>query len=375
LAAGQRPDGTFGGATGWTLQRLLVATAEGTRAVQAAQATPAARQRAQGVALRAQGAFERNLDHVDDGYTAAAILASGAVSGDLAERLRAKVRAGVVRREDGARALEVGEGVVRSDGIVPPPVEATALAILALVAAPRPGDAELLADLGTTLLGAYGPGGGWGDGRTNLACLAAVLALFKDPIPAGVKISLTVDGKTVADGLLDRDRLREVLALTAPAPTAGAHEWRVVADPPVAGLGFALTVTSFVPWEKPEAHGLELAIAAPTDARAGRTTQVVVRAAAPSGAALHVVHALPAGVVPDDTSLDKLVKDGVLSSWHAADGKIELAAPALEPGATFTASYRVIPTLAGTLHAPASTLEAEGTGQSYALPPTVWTVR
>src|SRR5262249_50409834 len=133
LAAGQRPDGTFAGATGWTLQRLLVATAEATRAVQAAPPTPAGTQRPGGVALEPQGAVERNLERIEDPYTAAAILASGSVAGDLAEKLRAKVRAGIVKKGDGARAVEIGEGVVRSDGAVPSPVEATALAVLALV--------------------------------------------------------------------------------------------------------------------------------------------------------------------------------------------------------------------------------------------------
>ncbi len=201
-----------------------------------------------------------------------------------------------------------------------------------------------------------------------------MLALFKEPIPPGVKVAL-VDGKPVADGVLDRDRLREVLTLAAPAPAAGRHEWRIVAEPAVPGLGFAFTVTSYVPWERPPAQGLELAIAAPADARAGRPVDVVLHAAAPAGMALRIVHALPAGVQPDHASLDKLVKDGVLAGWHAADGSVELAAPALEPGATFSAVYRVIPTLAGTLHAPASTLEAAGTGEVYLLPPVTWTVR
>jgi hypothetical protein len=370
LAAGQRPDGTFAGATGWTLQRLLVATAEGTRAVQAAAGTPAGRQRAAGVALRAQGAFERNLDHVEDGYTAAAILASGALTGDLAEKLRAKVRAGVVRRGEGARALEVGEGVVRADGAVPSEVEATALAVLAL---PGADDAALRADLGTTLLGGYGPGPGWGDGRANLVCLAATLALFKEPIPPGVKVTLLLDGKPVADGALDRDRLREVLTLVAPAPAGGTHAWRLVADPPVPGLGYAFTVTSYVPWDREPPRGLELSIVAPADARAGRRVTVALRATAPSGEPLHIVHALPAGVQPDQASLDKLVQDGVLSSWLAADGKVELSAPALEPGATFAAAYGVIPTLAGTLHAPASSIAAAG--ETVLVPPAPWTVR
>ncbi len=80
LAREQRPDGTFGGGQGWTLQRVLVATADGVRAVAAAGGSPTGRQRAQAAAFRAAGAFERNADAVPDAYTAAAILASGGLA-------------------------------------------------------------------------------------------------------------------------------------------------------------------------------------------------------------------------------------------------------------------------------------------------------
>src|SRR5262249_9114212 len=156
----QRPDGTFAGATGWTLQRLLVVTAEATRAVAAAHATTAERQRAMQVQTRAASAFARNAGQVTDGFTAAAILASGAVDAELADVLRTRVRAAIKPSDDGATYLEVEPGVVRSDGATPTRVEATALAVLALDGAP--GSAAPLADLGTTLLGAYSIAGGWG---------------------------------------------------------------------------------------------------------------------------------------------------------------------------------------------------------------------
>jgi hypothetical protein len=48
---------------------------------------------------------------------------------------------------------------------------------------------------------------------------------------------------------------------------------------------------------------------------------------------------------------------------------LELSAPALSPGQVLDASYRVIPTLAGTLHAPASTLSVgTGAGKTTYLP-------
>ncbi|MEM9494080.1 MAG: hypothetical protein AAGC55_33345, partial [Myxococcota bacterium] len=136
LAANQAPDGTCGGETGWTLQRLLVATADCARA--------AADERA--VVIRASGAFERHTEHVRDAYTAAAILASDATASNLSQVLRERVRVAIDKRADGTAALPVPADVVRADGQVPSEVEATALAILAL-----DGDDQApLADLGAT---------------------------------------------------------------------------------------------------------------------------------------------------------------------------------------------------------------------------------
>ena len=133
VAQGQRPDGTFQGGDGWTLQRLLVTTAECTRAVSAAASDAAGKVRARAVAVRASGAFERFAPEIKDGYTAAAVLSSGAVQGALAERLRAVVKGALKQGEGGARYLPVeARGIVRADGSAPSAVEATALAALGL---------------------------------------------------------------------------------------------------------------------------------------------------------------------------------------------------------------------------------------------------
>ena len=374
LATGQRPDGTFGGGNGWTLQRVLVATADATRAVQAGAALPGGQTRARAVALRAEGAVERNLDRIDDGYTAAAVLAAGMASGDLAARLAEKVRAGVKKGDDGARFLEIAEGVVRADGAVPGPVEGSALAILALSATKSAADADLLADLGTTVLGAYRAPGGWGDGRANLVCLDAVLRLFAAPVPPGIEVVLSLDGNPVTRGTIDAARLRDVLPLLAAAPAAGSHRWQLEAKPPTPGLAFALVQTSYVAWNAAPGHGLELAAPPPAELRVGKPATMVLHAAAPSGGELRIHQGLPAGVQVDGASLDKLVGEGTLSSWHFVDGAVELVAPALQPGQTFAAAYRVVPTLAGALRAPASTLSVGAAG-AYELPPAVWTVR
>ena len=96
-------------------------------------------------------------------------------------------------------------------------------------------------------------------------------------------------------------------------------------------------------------------------------------AVAPGGLPLHVQHALPAGVSADRVSLQALVDTGVISRFTMSDGKIDLFANPLSPGAVFTAKYRVVATLAGTLHTTASLFEA---GNSrFQVPPTIWNIK
>jgi hypothetical protein len=368
LAQNQRPDGTFAGATGWTVQRVLMATADATRAVGASNTD---RFRTQAVRAKAGGAFERMHANADDAYTAAAMLASGAVSGTLVDTLRERVLKGIEASADGAKFLKVPQGVVRADGSMPSTAEATALAVLALQGVK---DAPL-ADLGATLLGSYAPVSGWGDGRANLLCMQAVLELFAAPVPADVKITLTMDGKPIAEGVLDRAKLKDVLALEAAAPgIAGAHTWAVTAEPAVAGLGFALALNSWVPWPKETVKaGLELALPPTMTGTVGKPLDITVQAIAPSGMELHVQQALPAGVQVDTPSLEALVAAGTIARFTTADGSVDLYVDPLQPGQTFTAKYRVVPTLAGKVKSAASMI-ASGTNKFY-VPPTDWTIR
>jgi hypothetical protein len=369
LAQNQRPDGTFSGQTGWTLQRVLIATAEAVRASSAAQGTAAQRQRGLQIATRAAGAFARTSDQVTDGYTAAAIVASHSVSGELAEVLRRRVRGALKPSADGAKYLEVGDGVVRADGVVPTQLEATALAVLAL-----DGDAQApLADLGTALLGGYSTARGWGDGQVNLVAMQAVLALFKTPLPRAVTVTLTMDGAPIVRGTLEGAKLRDVLALDGPAPgLAGAHQFQLVAEPAVPGLGYSLSLDSWLPWDKEPSRGLELALPARVDATVGKAIDLTVTAVAPSGIALHIQQALPAGVQVDAPSLEAQVSAGTIERFVAADGTLDLYVPPLRPGATFSLTYRAVPTLGGTLHSGASLIEA-GMNQFH-VPPAVWTI-
>jgi hypothetical protein len=371
LAQHQRPDGTFSGATGWTLQRVLVATADATRAAATNLATAHARQRAMAVQAKASGAFARTAEQVTDPYTASAVLASGAVKGALADKLRERVLAGIKASDDGAKYLDVGDGVVRADGSRPSRAEATALAVLALA-----GNKDApMADLGTTLLGSYTPVWGWGDGTANLACMRAILELFKTPLPASVKITLAMDGKPISTGQFDAAQLKDVLVLDGLAfGFTGSHTWSISAEPAVPGLGYSLALQAWVPWEKQTTQqGLELALPAKLEGTVGKPTEITLTAIAPSGRDVHIRHALPAGVQVDRPSLEALVTSGQLQRFELADGKVELHLTQLQPGQTFTAKYKVIPTLAGTLRSAASLIETGTT--SYFVPPSDWVIR
>jgi hypothetical protein len=339
--------------------------------VAAAQAGTPGRQRALQVATRAAGAFARTAEQVHDGFTAAAILASHAVSGALAETLRSRVRDAIRRTEDGAAYLEVGDGVVRGDGAAPTRIEATALAVLAL-----DGDARApLGDLGTTLLGAYSVTRGWGDGRANLVAMQAVLVLFRSPLPRAVTVTLAMDGRPIVRGTLEGAKLRDVLALDAAAPgLAAAHTWQLIAEPAVPGLGYALALDSYVAWQPEAGHdGLALALPARVAARVGAPVELEVTAIAPSGMPLHIQHALPAGVQVDRPSLEAQVAAGTIERFVAADGALDLHVAALAPGKTFALRYRAIATLGGVLHSGASSIEA-GAHRLH-VPPTEWTVK
>lgn len=374
VAQSQRPDGTFEGGSGWTLQRLLVTTAQCVQMVRADQHDDRAKQRAASVTLKAQGAFERNLARIEDGYTAAAILASGAAPASAQPKLRKVVRDAVTTQADGSRVLVPKSSALRPDGAKPSTLEATALAALALDGDP---EAPWRADLGSALLGGYSPGSGWGDGETNLVALRAVLALFKTPLPSSVQVTLAMDGKPVAQGELAGAKLKDVLALDANlADAAGSHTWTVSSNPAVPGLGFSLTVSGYVPWKpEPMNQGLELAIQQPSQAKVGEALAVEVTAAAPATEPVRIRHALPAGVEADKPSLDALVSQGLISSFHTEPGAVVLEVPVRAQPGPIHLAYKVIPTLGGTLHASASSIEAVTRRGSFHLPPMALAVK
>ncbi|MFO0724412.1 MAG: alpha-2-macroglobulin family protein [Myxococcota bacterium] len=371
LANLQRPDGTFSGQTGWTLQRLLVTTAEGTAALQAAATTPAMKSRAAGAKIRASGVFERNAGRIEDPYTAAMVLVSGAVDAELKKTLQKKILDAVEELPDHSRRIPVPASVVRADGSSPSDVELAAVAALALEGA----DPAVRQDLGAHVLSAYRPYAAFGDGRANLWCLRAVLALFRDKLPAEVKIALEVDGKPVKDGLLDTARIKDVLHLNASAPDAeGLHKYTVRADPPVPGLGFVLRIKSWAPVHTPTNDGLDLRITTRGDLRIGRPIAVDLLAVAPSGLPLTLEQGLPAGVQPDRASLEALVAAGTVERFQIEDGRLTLVLRPLAPATPFRGSYRAYATLAGTLNAAPSVLRAAGAPE-HPIESGAWSIR
>ena len=356
VAQQQRGDGTCQGATGWTLQRLLLTTGDCVRAARASTESPAARQRATAVTLKASGAFERNAARVNDAYTAAAILASGALTGGAGDTFRKMVMEKITESSDGAKYLPVDPGVVRADGVTPSTFEATAMAILALKDvkdAPLP-------DLGTYLLSGYSTYSGWGDGRANLVALRAAVQLFKDPVPPGVKITLERDGQPITTGTLDAAALKDVLSLDADATgSGGAHTWTLRAEPAVPGLGYSLQLVSYAPWKDEPGGGLELKTELPKILKVGLPSEVKLVAAMPGGTPMKLELSLPAGVQADSTSLTRLVSSGAITRYETQDGLITFHLPAQSNGALWQTSVEVIATLAGTLHSGASSLAPE----------------
>ena len=148
-------------------------------------------------------------------------------------------------------------------------------------------------------------------------------------------------------------------------------------DPPLPGLGFSLELLARVPWPKraPEI-GLELAIDPPSNPRVGQGEIIHISASAPKGRAVEIRHALPAGVLPDTDSLQALVSQKQITRFETQDGLVRLFFVSKGPSNPLSCSYKVTPTLAGTLHTQASSIAvANRASNTWSLRPTIWTVR
>jgi hypothetical protein len=234
----------------------------------------------------------------------------------------------------------------------------------------------LLPDLGAFVLSAYRPGVGFGDGQTSRVALEAVALIFNAPLPQKVVVSLSVDGKTVGSDALEGERLHDVMTLSAAiAPVSGKPLSLVIeADPPVPGLSYLVALDYAVPFPEPSEQGLSLDVTLPT-LKVGETAELLVRATAPAGSSLVIQHGLPAGVDAVKPSLEALVQSGALISFEIKEGMVELVAPARRQGELFEARYKVVPTLAGTLHPRVASAALLGQPSSRVhFPPKAWTI-
>jgi len=158
--------------------------------------------------------------------------------------------------------------------------------------------------------------------------------------------------------------------------SSGAHTWSLKADPPVPGLGYAMSLVAYTPWVEEPGGGLSLQTALPANMTVGQVADVQLTAGMPSGLATALRLGLPAGVQADTPSLDALVSKGTVTRYETEDGAVTLHVPPQNAGSTFTATVRVVPTLAGSLSAAASTLTPEQRPQlAKAFAPKTWTVR
>jgi hypothetical protein len=197
--------------------------------------------------------------------------------------------------------------------------------------------------------------------------------LFKDPVPADVKITLSRDGKVLSTGTLDANALKDVLTLEADAKgSAGAHQWSLQAEPAVPGLGFSLQLVAYEPWKDVPGGGVDLKVTLPPTMRAGQPAVLTLEAAGPGGVPLELRLSLPAGVQHDTTELNNLVLGGAVSRFETEDGLITLHLTPQRNGAVWSKTVTVTPTLAGTLQSGSSSFGPKGRLRDFA--PVKWKI-
>lgn len=337
VRAAQSPDGT------WIVG---ASTIDGTLAAAAACARAAGED--DGVRLRVEGAFAREVARLEDPILAAWALASGSITDtELATRLRDTVHAAITRDANGAHLA--GGGALNADGSRVGDAEATAVAALALADEP-----ELAAALATGLLGERLPWGGWGSGRASLLALRALHAVFGDSPSTGA-VELRVGGQTVATGNV-------VLGAHAPvllrAPWSGsATTVEVHTSGAAPGLVYSWAATSYQPWRAAASAVAELTVRVPSRLRVGETAMLGVAAGTPSTVRASVVIGLPAGVRPDPAGMDSLRDGGAFASWESSEGTLVLREL---PAGGWEGTLPVVPSFGGQLSSGSSALFVGG---------------
>ncbi len=351
VRAAQAPDGSWtnGAATvdGSLLQTAACALAAGDDA---------------GVRLRTEGFFVRNRPRLDDPTLAAWALASGAITeAELRGVLQATVKAALVRDQNGAHLDPAGN--LRPDGVPIGVAEATAAAALAMH-----DDKELASALATGLLALRRPGGGWGDGFTNLMVLRALGEVFGGDAAIATDVQLLIDGVVLDTGSL---------VATGHAPVTLRARWsgnaariEVAATRPSPGLVYSWHARSYAPWGPAEVGAAEVTVVPPKNARVGVVANLGVNIATPSTASATVAIGLPAGVRPDPAGMDALVGQGAFANWRAAEGSVVLENVA---HGGWSGPLPVVPALAGRLASGPTRLYIDSAGAALA-PPARWSI-
>ena len=174
LQTNQLPDGSCGGQNGWTLQRLLVATADCARAAKDAPI----------VLARASGLFERNAAQIRDPYTAAAVLvafSSANRTPDLA--MVGKLRKVVSLRPSASRSMvrDISSSpMVLFGPTAAGPVESKPVRWRHSALKPDPDSVAMVCrprrDCALRVLTFSS---GFGDGRASLVAMEALVSLFE----------------------------------------------------------------------------------------------------------------------------------------------------------------------------------------------------
>ena len=355
LLSGQRADGTWSHLKQSTLQRVMVETAV------AAMALP---EQERGARLRAMGAVERYLGEVKDAYTASVILAAKLAEGQAATQLRAIINEALSSNEEGTTVWAWAEpGTTNPWGRAPSPSEELAWAILALEH-----NLEARSDLASQLMGKWSSIYGFGAGPADSIALKAIVSALPTT-PRPVEITLEMQGRQVAKGVLDPAQPRQALTLwTEPAGADAPFSLR--ADPQVPGLAFVATRRSWVPWpRRSPLRGVDLEVAAPDLVR-GQVGVLHITAAAPSGSALVIEQHLPAGTQVESNAANAVLAGAQVETFP---NQVRVVTPTFSAGEVLELELPVIPAFAGQFQTGPLRVAVDG-APPVDLRPMVWTV-
>ena len=354
VVSGQRADGTYSRDATSTAQRVVVEPAL------AALALPPAEQ---GARLRAAGAIERLLPQIDDPYTASVVLASGLVGDTVAASLREQVEEALVE-EDGRYRLAVPDGVRNASGGRPSLAEARAFAALALP------DHDARGDLVAALMQGWSARYGFGAGAADPIALAAIAQALPGTTEP-VTVTLSVDGKQVAQGPLDPTQPKLPVVL-AGALGGGRGELTLTAEPEVPGLAFVATRRSWVPWRADDrVAGVDIEVST-RGLAVGRAGALVLNIAAPKGVRLTLEQGLPAGTTVDEVALAGGL-GGQLTKHQAVQGRLTLTTRPFTAGEVMELTIPVTPAFGGRFTTEPLRVGVDG-APGVPMRPVVWVV-